>query len=126
MADKWQAIHNFWNSFGWNAYDENSVDTGEFAPQLPYITYSAQTGAVGQILTFTGSLWDRSSSWQSVSNKADAIAQAIGYGYAIEKVEGGYLWITKGQPFAQRMSDPNDSEIKRIYIQLNAEFLTAY
>ena len=124
--DKWQAIHNFWNSFGWDAYDENSVDTGDNAPQLPYITYSAQTGGLGQILTFTGSLWDRSSSWQSVSNKADEIAEAIGYGYTIDEIEGGYLWIVRGQPFAQRMSDPNDSEIKRIYIQLNAEFLTAY
>lgn len=124
--DKWQAIDNFWNSFGWNAYDENSVDTGRFSPSLPYITYSAQTGSVGQILSLTGSLWDRSTSWQSVSNKADDIAEAIGYGYSIEKVDGGYLWITKGQPFAQRMNDPDDSEIKRIYIVLSAEFLTAY
>lgn len=124
--DKWQAIDNFWNSFDWNAYDENSVDTGRFSPSLPYITYSAQTGSVGQILSLTGSLWDRSTSWQSVSNKADDIAEAIGYGYSIEKVDGGYLWITKGQPFAQRMNDPDDSEIKRIYIVLSAEFLTAY
>lgn len=125
MANKWQAINDFWNSFGWDAYDENSLDTGDFKPQLPYITYSAQTGALGQVLTFTGSLWDRSSSWKSVSDKADEIAEAIGYGYDIEEVEGGYLWITKGQPFAQRMSDEDDS-IKRIYIMLNAEFLTAY
>ena len=124
--DKWQAIHNFWNSFSWDAYDENSFDTGEFAPQLPSITYSAQTGALGQILTFTGSLWDKSTSWQNISSKADEIAQAIGYGYAIEKVDGGYLWITKGQPFAQRMNDETDDSIKRIYIILNAEFLTAY
>lgn len=123
--NKWEAINQFWNSFTWNAYDENSVDTGEFKPSLPYITYSAQTGSVGQVLTLTGSLWDRSSSWKSVSDKAEEIAAAIGYGYAIEKVDGGYLWIVKGQPFAQRMRDEDDS-IKRIYIILNAEFLTAY
>ena len=124
--NKWQAIDTFWNGFQWNAYDENSVDTGELAPELPYITYSAQTGSIGQILTFTASLWDRSTSWENISDKADEIAEAIGYGYAIESIDGGYLWITKGQPFAQRMSDENDSEIKRIYIMLNAEFLTAY
>ena len=126
MANKWQALNNFWNSFGWNAYDENSVDTGEFSPSLPYITYSAQIGSVGQILSLTGSLWARSSSWKSVSDKADEIAAAIGYGYSIQAVDGGYLWITKGQPFAQRMNEPDDPEIKRIYIMLNAEFLTAY
>ena len=124
--DKWQAIDNFWNGFEWNAYDENSVDTGENAPELPYITYSALTGSLGQVLTLTASLWDRSSSWQRISNKADEIAEAIGYGFTLMQIDGGYLWITKGQPFAQRMSDPNDDEIKRVYIMLNAEFLTAY
>ena len=124
--NKWQAIDDFWNSFDWNAYDENSVDTGSNAPSFPYITYSAQTGSIEQILTLTASLWDRSSSWRSVSDKADEIAEAIGYGYALEKVDGGYLYVVKGQPFAQRMGDPADSEIKRIYIMLNAEFLTAY
>lgn len=123
--NKWEAINNFWNRFEWNAYDENSVDTGKFTPDLPYITYSAQTGSIEQILTLTASLWDRTTSWRSVSDKADEIAEAIGYGYALEKVDGGYLYLVKGQPFAQRMSDP-DSEIKRIYIMLNAEFLTAY
>ena len=124
--NKWEALQAFWESFGWSAYDQNSVDTGSLAPSLPYITYEAQTGAIGQVLTLTASLWDRSTSWKSVSDKADEIAERIGYGHDIVKVDGGYLWVVKGQPFAQRMSDPEDSEIKRIYIILNAEFLTAY
>ena len=123
--NKWEALQAFWESFGWSAYDQNSVDTGSLAPSLPYITYEAQTGAIGQILTLMASLWDRSTSWKSVSDKADEIAERIGYGHDIVKVDGGYLWIVKGQPFAQRMGDPEDSEIKRIYIILNAEFLTA-
>lgn len=123
--DKWQAIDTFWNSFGIPAYDQNSVDTGEDSPQLPYITYEAQTGALDQVLTLTGSIWYRSSSWREISQKADEIAETIGYGYHIENVDGGYLWIVKGQPFAQRMSDEDDM-IRRIYIMLNAEFLTAY
>lgn len=123
--NKWQAIQEFWNSFGWNAYDENSVDTGEFAPELPYITYNAQTGSLNQYLSLTASLWDKSTSWQKISDKADEIAEFIGYGYHIITIDGGYLKITKGQPFAQRMSDEDDS-IRRIYIILNAEFLTAY
>lgn len=124
--NKWQAIHFFWNSFGWNAYDENSVDTGEFAPSLPYITYSAQNGAMGDILTLTASLWDKSTSWKNVSDKADEIAERIGYGYKLVEIDDGYLYITRGQPFAQRINDPDDKEIKRIYIILSAEFLTAY
>ena len=124
--DKWQAINTFWNSFGIPAYDENSVDTGANAPQFPYITYQAQIGALNQVLSLTGSIWYRSSSWTDASNKADEIAEAIGTGYKILDVDGGYLWITRSQPFAQRMNDPSDDKIKRIYIITNAEFLTAY
>ena len=123
--NKWEALQEFWSSFGWEAYDENSVDTGAFSPSLPYITYAAQMGSVGQILSLTASLWDKSTSWKSVSDKADEISGRIGYGYELVKVDGGYLYLTQGQPFAQRMGDPEDSEIKRIYIILNAEFLTA-
>lgn len=34
--------------------------------------------------------------------------------------------LKRGSPFAQRMSDPNDDMIRRIYINITAEFLTAY
>lgn len=124
--NKWQTIDSFWNSFGWKAYDENSIDTGAFAPQLPYITYSAQIGSLGQILSLTASLWDKSTSWKSVSDKADEIAERIGYGVEVLKVDDGYLSIGKGQPFAQRVNEPDDNEIKRVYVICNAEFLTAY
>lgn len=124
--DKWQAIHNFWNSFGIPAYDENTVNTGEESPNPPYITYNALTGAVGQSLNLTASIWYKGYSWEEISQKADAIAEAIGYGFTLENVDGGYIYITLGQPFAQRMNDPEDDSIRRVYLILNAEFLTAY
>ena len=123
--NKWQSIDAFWNSFGWDAYDENSVYTGEQSPTPPYITYNAQTAALNENLTLTASLWDRNTSWKNISDKADEIAREFGYGYITLLVDGGYLYITKGQPFAQRMPDEDDM-IRRIYIILNAEFLTAY
>lgn len=123
---KSEAIQQFWSSFGLKAYDATTVPTGEDAPELPYITYEVQTDSVGTILTLTGSLWYRSPSWRAITEKADEIAERIGYGYYKVEVDGGYLWITKGQPFARRMSDPEDDMIRRIYIILNAEFLTAY
>lgn len=120
--DKAQAIHSFWSGFGLTAYDENSVPSDA---QLPYITYNVATGAIGDMVVLSGSVWYRSTSWQDISQKADEIAEAIGYGYAIKEIDGGYVWITKGTPFAQRMGD-TDPSIRRIYINLNAEFLTAY
>lgn len=124
--NKWQAINEFWNSFGIPAYDESSVISGGNSPEPPYITYEAQTGGLGQVLTLTASLWYKSSSWQDISQKADEIAEYIGVGYKIMDVDGGYLWVVRGQPFAQRMNDPDDDMIRRIYVIVNAEFLTAY
>lgn len=122
LPDKAQAIHTFWSSFGLTAYDENSVPDGA---ALPYITYSVKTGAIGNMVNLTGSLWYRSTSWATISKKADAIAAAIGYGFKLYELDSGFLFITKGTPFSQRGSD-EDPSIRRIYINLNAEFLTAY
>jgi hypothetical protein len=36
------------------------------------------------------------------------------------------LYISKGSPFAQRMKEPSDDMVRRIYININAEFLTAF
>ena len=124
--DKWQAIDKFWNSFGIPAYDENTVVTGDNSPTPPYITYNAVTSRVGQEISLTASIWYRGYSWKEVSEKANEIAEAIGYGYKLENVDGGYLYIRMGQPFAQRMGDPEDDTIRRMYIITDAEFLTAY
>lgn len=121
--DKEQAIYNFWSGFGVNAYEENTVPDDAI---MPYITYAPQTGSIDDVIMLTGSLWYHSTSWKDVSRKAEEIAQAVGDGYYINKVDGGYLWITPGSPFSQHMSDPSDDMIRRIYINLNAEFLTAY
>lgn len=118
--DKEQAIHNFWSSFGLTAYDVNTVPD---KAQTPYITYEVSVDNVGNPVLLTGSIWYRSISWEEITKKKDEISEAIGYGHKTIKVDGGYLYITRGTPFAQRMSD-NDDSIRRIYINLMVEFLT--
>lgn len=120
--DKWQALQAFWGSFGIPAYEQASVPKGV---QLPYISYNGEVGAINEPLPLSASIWCRDTSWEWISKKADEIAQFIGYGYHITTVEGGYLWISRGTPFAQRMSD-EDTTIKRIYINVVGEYLTAF
>lgn len=132
--NKAQAIHNFWNSFGIPAYDENSVPDkvpdgrGNMVPlTFPYITYGEAVSSIGNVVPLSASIWDRTSSWQNISLKADEIAKRLGeFGYYKLKLDEGYVWFVQGNPFAQRMSDPNDDQIKRIYLNVLAEFLTAY
>lgn len=125
--DKAQAPDAFWNQFGIPAYDESTVPTGDNAPPFPYITYGVTTDSLGNVVVMNGSLWYRSTSWEAASKKAEQIAKTVGeHGFTIIKLDNGYLWLTKGTPFAQRMTDPDDDMIRRIYITLNAEYLTAY
>ncbi len=122
--DKSQALHAFWSSFGLKAYDENSVPDNAV---MPYITYQTATDSVGNKLLLNASIWDISTSWAWISQKADQIAEYIGkYGHLSVKIDTGYMYISKASPFAQRMSDENNKNIKRIIIQIQAEFLTAY
>lgn len=123
--DKAQALHQFWSSFGLEAIDELSAydETAEIPDR--YITYEVATANFGDAVALTASLWYRSTSWAEISQKADEIAAYIGYGGKVLPVDGGYIWIQLGHPFAQRMYvDENDS-IRRIYINITADFLTA-
>lgn len=121
-VDKWRALQAFWESFGVPAYEQMSVPRDA---ELPYITYNGVVGALDERILMSISIWCRDMSWEWISKKADEIAERIGYSYAITTVDGGYLWITRGTPFAQRMSD-EDPTIKRIYINVVAEYLTAF
>lgn len=120
--DKAQAIHHFWSSFGLPAYDENTVDEDA---EFPYITYSVATGSIDDFILLNASLWYRSTSWAAISRKADEIAQYITniHPPAI-KIDGGRVYLYKGSPFAQRMAEESDDSVRRIYLNVYAEFLT--
>lgn len=120
--DKAQALHSFWSSFGLTAYDEQTVPDGA---GLPYITYHAATDSLDNVIPLTASIWYHGTSWTEVTAKAKEVAKRIGeYGYETAAFDGGYLYITKGSPFAQRVSDAE--QIRRIYINITVEFISAY
>lgn len=118
------AIYKFWSSFGLTAYEENAVPTGDDAPKFPYITYQLVTDSFENEVLMTASLWYRSTSWAQANAKAEEISRYIGIGGTIFKCDGGRVWVKRGTPFAQRMGDETDSLIKRIYINITAEFFT--
>lgn len=90
-----------------------------------YITYTVSTASLNEPIPIAGNLWRRDSSWETITEKAEQISKAIGIGGMLIPYTGGYLWICRGTPFSQRMPDENDDTIRRIYINLMAEFLSA-
>lgn len=116
------AIYQFWSGFGLTAYEENTVpDDAKF----PYITYQLVTDSFDREVAVSASLWYRSESWTAINAKTEEISQKISRGGKIISCDGGAIWLKRGQPFAQNMGDESDDLIKRKYLNITAEFMTA-
>ena len=116
------AIYQFWSSFGLTAYEENTVPTDAV---FPYITYQLVTDSFDREVAVSASLWYRSEGWTAINAKTEEISQKISRGGKIISCDGGAIWLKRGQPFAQNMGDESDDLIKRKYLNITAEFMTA-
>lgn len=119
--NKAQAIHNFWNSFGVRAYNEFTVPEDV---TFPYITYNFATAAIDEPVSMYASIWDRGTSWETVELMSEQIAQRL-FEILPIKLDNGYVHLKAGTPYSQRMNDEDDM-IRRLYINVVAEYLTAY
>lgn len=118
-----QALHEFWSGFDWEAYDESTVPSSAFSPEIPRITYSVSVDEFLNDVSLSASLWDRTYSWENISKKVDEIYNYIGLGGRMISYDDGHIWIKRGHPFAQRMSDEDDT-IRRIFLNIEAEYIT--
>ena len=127
--DKMQALYSFWAGFGIPAIDEQSAYDTPTMEQLgisyPYISYEAAVSELDEPVTLSADIWYKSTSWAGIEAKAQQIANAIGYGGKMVPYDGGAIWIKKGSPAYQRMGAENVFDIRRIHININAEFLSA-
>lgn len=125
---KAEVLHDFWNSFGVFAYEENSVPTGQDdeKPDFPYITYQFVSDSSFNSVNASASIWNRSTSWEWLNDTVDEISQRIGMSGIILPCNEGALWIRRGSPFAQSMGDDSDRFIKRKVLNVTIEYLTQY
>lgn len=120
--DRWQALNQFWSSFGVPAYEENSVpDLRDLT--FPYITYQATVGGWDEPVAVTASIWDKNTSWANVDELSDTIERAIRLADPVRYDGGMYrVWIGD-TPFAQNMGDPDNDRIRRKVLNVNFEFM---
>lgn len=92
---------------------------------FPYGTYEYVESAFdGGENGMTVNLWFYTTSEAVPDAKAQALSERIGYGGAIVPCDDGYIWLKRGTPFCQSLKDETDSNIKRRYINITAEYLT--
>lgn len=123
--DRLQTLHQFWSSFGLKAYNENTVpDDAMVVNGNKYLTYSVVVSNFDAPVLATASLWFRSTSWDATIAKAEEINRALGHGGKVLPFDHGYLWIKRGDPFYQLLDDEDDT-VRRAYLNVELEYITA-
>lgn len=121
---KEEAIYGFLSGFDLPAWAASQVPE---EAELPYLTYQVGTAAFGEGETaLTVDLWYRTEEEAIPNEKADQLARAIGRGGVLLPCESGGLWLKRGSPFCQNLTDPTDPGIKRRYLNLTVEYMTEH
>jgi hypothetical protein len=123
---KLQAIKSFLSGFGLKAYHEGYIYAPDVALPLPYITYSVQFDNYrGGLRPFVVTAWYRTNDPQPLEEFESLMAQRVGIQGTVIHCDGGYILIKRGTPFAQFLDVPADKFVKRVIINLLAEYNTA-
>ncbi len=93
---------------------------------FPYGTYefatsSFEAGEVG----LTVNLWFYTTSEAIPNAKAEELGERIDEMTPLQ-CDGGAIWLKRGSPWCQSLSDETSPTIKRRYINITAEYLTSH
>lgn len=118
--DRYEALYQFWSSFGIPAYRENRVpDVDEIS--YPYLTYEARTGVFDADVVANTSIWTRGT-LEEADALADAVEGRLKNGGEIVHFDNGSFWITIEPNSTQDMDDPNDDAVIRKLITVVYHF----
>lgn len=93
--------------------------------EFPYLTYELITGALeGGEVGLTVNLWYYTTSEAIPNSMVRLISQVIGMGGALVSCDEGAIWVKRGSPWAQSLTDSTDARIKRRYLNVTVEYLT--
>jgi hypothetical protein len=122
--NKWLALNEWFESFGVKAYQEQTVSEKAV---LPYIAYELAFGDIDNSpLSLTFSYFERSTNWEGCYQKVEQISADIGRWGKRLVVDGGFLVIQRGQPFAQPLDDMDgDKDIRRMVFNIDVFFFTS-
>ena len=92
---------------------------------FPYLTYDLITSAWdGGEVGLTVNMWFMTTSEKEPNAAVDKLSKAIGLGGVQLQCDDGIIWLKRGSPWAQSLTDETDKTIKRRYINVTAEYLT--
>ena len=116
------AIYRFMAGFGIPAYAESSTPS---EAEFPYLTYQLALGEWGAGETnMQVNLWYYGDGETAPNAKARELFVGIGLGGKLLRCDGGALWVKRGSPWSQAVTDPDDDKVRRRLINVSIETLT--
>lgn len=119
--DKQQALQQFFSQFA-TAYEESDVPDNANLNE-GYITYQKMVGSLDEPVFPSARIWTRSTSWNRADSILNSMDDALKRGGQIFKLDEGRMWIARGTPFGQAVSE-DDRAIRSYLINLAVEFFT--
>lgn len=114
------ALYQWFNKLGIPFYVNTSVPDDV---KYPYGTYQSLYGSTGDEMSMTVMLYYYSTKETDINAMASAIEKKLRNGGVQIPCDEGSIWLTKGIPFCQAISNDTDSAIKERYINMNVSFL---
>lgn len=121
--NKYEALHNFFSSFGVKAFEENSVPEEIRTGNMPYITYEVVTSPFDiQNTALSCQIFYKTDSLMKINALTEKLAGALRGGAKL-RCDTGYIILYPGTPFAQNR-DSGDKTVKAKYITITADYIT--
>ena len=109
--NKFSAQKVYWSSFGFPAYQEQTVPDDV---KFPYITYQTASGSLNGVVNVSASVYYKGTSWASIMQEVLQMEKSIDRQVFID---GGIMKVRKPiSNFAQPMSESGDTKIRRMLL----------
>lgn len=124
MKEIAKALNTFWNQFGVPAYAEGNVPDDV---ALPYIVFPIIQPNWRSQMVYQPQIWDRSSSFETITGIIDQVSNAIGEGLELELDNNkGYVFLFRENNFAQfTPADTDDEFVHVVTLTLTIHALVA-
>lgn len=119
MTTREAAIYEFLSSFGIPAYAASGTPD---QAQMPYITYNLIIGDMLSPVSMEVDVWYKTDSEAVINAKVRDIEAAIKDGGKMLSYDTGGVWVTKGTPWCQSVTD-EDNSVKRRYLNMDLQFM---
>lgn len=115
------SLYQFFSAFDLPAFPNIAVPDDQ---PYPYITYPIASGTWDDDAFLTVYIYTKGESVAELTARVRTITDTLKDGGQRLECDGGFLWLTLGNPIVNYMSDQHDKSVKYAILNINCDFIT--